>query len=93
MKRFAVIGALLGALVLGAASTSQAYYVYPRPVARTVARVVLPPYRPGVIVPRVYGPIYGPRVYYGYGPRFYGAPYYRAWGPGWYGPAIGIGIY
>ena len=87
MKRFAMIGALLGALVLGATSTSQAYY--PRPVARATARVVLPPYGPRVAVaPRLYGPraYYGPRYY---GPRFYGAPY-RAWGPG---IGVGIGVY
>ena len=82
MKRLAMIGALLGALVLGATSTSQAYY--PRPVARTAARVALPPYG------RVVGPrFYGPRPYYG--PRVYGAPY-RAWGPGFYGPRVGVGI-
>jgi hypothetical protein len=86
MKRFAIIGALLGALVLGATSTSQAYYVYPRPIARTAARVVLPPYRPLAVVPRVYAP----RVYYG--PRYYGPAYYRGWGPGWYGPRVGVGF-
>lgn len=86
MKRFAMIGAVLGALLFGATSTSQAYY--PRPVARA-ARVVLPPYGPRVIGPRVYAPrpFYGPRVY---GPA-YG---YRAYRPGFYGygPGVGVGI-
>ncbi|HVX12813.1 MAG TPA: hypothetical protein VHC22_16645 [Pirellulales bacterium] len=86
MKRFALIGALLGALVFGATTTSQAYV---RPVPRVAARVVLPPYGPRVVMgPRVYGPraYYGPRYY---GPGFYGGAY-RAWGPG---VGVGIGVY
>jgi len=87
MKRLAMIGALLGALVLGATATSQAQVIYRRPVARVAARAALPPYGPRVWGPRVYGPrYYGPRVY---GPGFYG---YRGWGPGWYGPGLGVGV-
>ncbi len=88
MKRFAVMGALMGALLFGATSTSQAYYL--RPVPRVAARAVLPPYGPRVgVVPRIY-----PRAYYlgpgyGYGPRIYGGAY-RGWGPG---VGVGIGVY
>jgi hypothetical protein len=84
MKRFAMVSALMGAMVFGFTSVSQAYY--PRPIARA-ARIALPPYGPRVIAPRVYAPrpFYGPRVY---GPG-YG---YRAYRPGFYGPGLGVGV-
>jgi hypothetical protein len=87
MKRIAFMGVVMSALLFGAASTSQAY---PRPFVRPYIRAPLPVYGPRVVVaPRVYAP----RVYYGYRPGLYAAPYYRAWGPGWYGPRVGFGIY
>lgn len=86
MKRLAMIGALLGALIFGATSTSQAQVIYRRPVGRVAARAVLAPYGPRVWGPRAYGPRYYPRYY---GPAYYG---YRGWGPGWYGPGVGVGF-
>jgi len=100
MKRFALIAALLGALItISAEPASARYYYYRRPVAR----VVLPPY--GVVAPRVFRPrVYAPG-YYGYRPYVYGPAWgYYGYGPGWgygYGPAwgyrpgayVGIGVY
>jgi hypothetical protein len=93
MKRLMMVGALLGALVFGAASTSQAY-VYVRPVPRVAARAVLPPYGRPWVGPR-YSGYYGARFY---GPGYY-RPYYRpgyygyrGWGPGFYGPGLGVGV-
>jgi hypothetical protein len=96
MKRCVLWAALVCTVLAGSATPASARYYYRRPVARTAARVVLPPYR--VVAPRAY---YGPR-YYGYGPRYYGPRYYgpRAYGyygPGWgfYGPGayVGVGVY
>ena len=85
MKRIALMGVLMSALLFGAASTSQAY---PRPFVRPYVRA--PFYGPRVVVaPRVVAP----RVYYGYRPGFYASPYYRGWGPGFYGPRVGFGVY
>ncbi len=92
MKRFGILSIIAGALVLGTASTSQAYYPFVRPVPRVAARVALPPFGPRV----AYGPrVYRPRPFYGpgyFGPRPYVAPY-RGWGPAFHGPRVGVGIY
>ncbi|HVA45940.1 MAG TPA: hypothetical protein VNH11_06090 [Pirellulales bacterium] len=91
MKRVLMIGALLGALVFGAASTSQAY-PYPRPFVRGPVRAaMLAPYGPRVYAPRVYAPRPYYRPYYGYrafGPALYGPGFYGPVGPG-----FGFGVY
>ncbi|HJT32244.1 MAG TPA: hypothetical protein VJ783_09400 [Pirellulales bacterium] len=85
MKRFTLIAALLGTLLVAGDSSSQAAYVVRRPAAR-VARRVVAPYRPRYIGPRYYGPrpgYYRPGYYRGIGPAWYG--------PGFYGPGLGFG--
>lgn len=91
MKRIIMICALLGTMVFGVASTSQAYYPYVRPMPRFAYGPrpwVGPRYNGyGYYRPRFYGPGF-------YRPGFYG---YRAWGPGFYGgygaPGFGFGVY
>lgn len=89
MKRFILAAAMLGTLFFAATPAAEAQpYFYRRPYARIMA----PPY---------VRPYYGPRYYYGYGPRYYGPRYYgpRMYGPGFgyygFGPRayVGFGIY
>jgi hypothetical protein len=75
MRRIAILGAILSAIVLmGKPADAQVIYGGPAPVRRAF-RAALPPY---------YGYYYrGPRYYYGpaysYGPRYYGG-YWSPWG-------------